>query len=179
MRRSLRLMCATSPPSGGPTNPMSVRREHGNLYKPNMHSTTLSEHILTQRATRDEEAWRRKKSTEYKENNMPIGMSGGHKQVENVVKKKTDEEFWDMKSEYYAITATALCGFLTGFLLVGKVLQPDAMRLPYDPVLGFLHDVEVHEARATKVMSAVSESMWGRLGNKKDAASTAKKVSWF
>jgi len=167
-RTSLNFCLSSRRPS-----PLDLRRQHSNLHQTGMHSSLLSEHILTQRAARDEEAWRRKKTAEYQEVNLPVGAATNAPPVST---KESSQQgsgsFWDMRSEYYAIMLTALTGAVSGFVFADFLLQSEPVRLPYDPVHGFLHDVEVHEKRAQMVQQYVSEKMWKDVGWKKPKSSS-------
>lgn len=121
-------------------NPFSLRRSPYNLNQPGLRSTLLSDHPMTQKASREELAFRQRSLAE----------RGDYEDASKVADAIESTPQGEQQSEYKYVLLFALLGYLSAHMVVFQIMGEDT-RLPYDPVKGFVDDI----ADAKKVTAKV------------------------
>ena len=163
----------TTKPKPAPATPEEERRRRifelraspSNLHKEGMHSSLLSDHPLTQKAARDEMLYKQAKLAE--QGLIDKAEEAGNKS--GAIGTTEGLASNDGTREYTFGLVAVVLGYCSAHILVFNYFHPDEVRLPYDPVAGFVEDVREKRKETERI-----DDFWNSLV--KDAVYDAKRA---
>lgn len=142
LRRSLQLRVTKA----GAVKPeiLQMRKSPYGMQGRKLHSNLLSDHVLTQR-TRREEAMHRQRTLEERGRET---QDAAVRQEAEQLKLETDATPEGQRSiEIRYIYIIGFCGYVSGHVVAHRIFEGEETRLPFDPVKGFLSDLEEKQKR--------------------------------
>lgn len=140
LRRSVALRVTKA----GVTKPeiLTMRKSPFGMQGRKLHSNLLSDHVLTQRTRREEALYRQRTLEERGKEDAEAREEAAKLKVE------TDATPEGQRSiEIRWIYVIGFFGYLTGHAVAHRIFEGEETRLPYDPVNGFLKDLEDKQKR--------------------------------
>ena len=135
----------------------SVRRSPFALHQSDMHSDLLSDHVMTQKAARDE-AVHRQRVLEQRGQTDAVARAEAEKLHADIAATPTQQQYNEIRLIYVVL----FCGYIGGHLVGHRYFAGgDGMRLPYDPVNGFIPDLELKKKDNLKCDAEMSRHVLG------------------
>ena len=145
------------------TNPFALRRSPYNLNQPGIKSQLLSDHPLSQKASRDEMAFRQRM----------LAQRGEYDEAAKVAGVMASTAEGSRHEEYRYVVMFAVLGYLSAHVVVYQVMHRDDVRLPYDPVKGFVDELVARKTDADHVDATLRDLFSRSIRNAKKPTLTS------
>lgn len=170
---------SSSPPlppnSSAPTSPSSATAERAQMMmqmrkspfgigdKRTLHSHLLSEHAMTLKAAREEAAYRQRTLEE-----RGVFDAAAREEAQQIKEEQAKTSEGKKHHEVRWVYFTATMGYLVGHIAAHQLFEVDDMRLPYDPVNGFINDLARQKVVFSKLDVLVHSRVVGQVLAAKD-----------
>lgn len=132
--------------------------------KQTLHSHLLSDHAMTVKASREEAAYRLRALEE-----RGVFDAQAREEAQKIKEEQARTPECERHAEIRWVYLVALVGYLLGHISAHNLFEVDDMRLPYDPVNGFVNDLALQKQMLSKIDDHVHTHVVGRILQTKEA----------